>query len=111
MLFYVCNRVACHIEFKNLPFNQRPINGWLYADFHSWLKFQLGIPSWKKLQLFEKFQSGLKIFQPDLKYNGLEKLVNLDGSWNEKRKKVNERKLNWKSSIYLSRHFRLDISV
>ena len=45
---------------------------WLYGDFHTVLKFQLGIPSWKKLQLYEKFYPRLKIFQPELKCNSLE---------------------------------------
>ena len=44
----------------------------LYGDFHPGLKFQLGIPSWKKLQLFEKFYPRLKVFQPELKCDSLE---------------------------------------
>ena len=36
------------------------LRGWLYGDFHPGLKFQLDIPTWKKLQLYEKFQPGLK---------------------------------------------------
>ena len=35
------------------------------------MKFQLGIPSWKKLQLYEKHQPTLKIFQLGLKWNSL----------------------------------------
>ena len=51
----------------------------LGTDFHPRLKFQFGIPSWKKLQLYEKFQPGSKIFQPGLKYNSLKKKEKLEG--------------------------------
>ena len=47
------------------------VKGWLYGNFHTELKFQLSIPTWKKTQLDEKFHPGLKIFQPQLKYNSL----------------------------------------
>ena len=55
------------------------LKGWLYGDFLHWLKFQLGIPNWKKLQMYEKFQLELKIFQARLEYNSLEKIENLEG--------------------------------
>ena len=55
------------------------LKGWLYGDFLPGLKFQLGIPNWKKLQLYEKFQLELKIFQARLEYNSLVKIENLEG--------------------------------
>ena len=48
------------------------LRGWLHGDFYPGLKFQLGMPSWKELQLYEKVQLGLKD-------NTFEKLENLEG--------------------------------
>ena len=39
---------------------KRVSRGWLYVDFHPGLKFQLGIPIWKKNGIIWKFQTGLK---------------------------------------------------
>ena len=76
--------------------------GWLYGDFHSGLQFQLRIPRWKKLQLYEKFQTRLKKFQPGMKNNSFEEIENLvEGWWNERRKKVNERRFNRKPLYFL----------
>ena len=72
------------------------LRGWLYGDFHPGLKFQLGIPSWKKLQLYEKFQPGLK-------YNSFEEIENLEVRWNERRLK--------KVKPEAFRLFRLEISI
>ena len=52
------------------------VRGWLCELFHTESKFELG---WEKLQLYEKFQLRLKIFQSRLKYNSLEKTENLEG--------------------------------
>ena len=42
------------------------LRGWLNGDFYPGLNIQLGIPSWEKMQVYEKFQRGLK-------YNSFEK--------------------------------------
>ena len=41
-------------------------------SFSPWVEIKLGIPSWKKLQLYEKFQPGFI-------YKSFEKIENLDG--------------------------------
>ena len=43
----------------------------------------------------------LEIFQPGLEYISLEKIEKLEDSWNERRKKVNERMLTRESYIYI----------
>ena len=53
------------------------LRGWLHGDFHPGLISQLGIQSWEKLQIYEKFQHWLKIFQPELTYNDLEKKLKI----------------------------------
>ena len=65
---------ASRICEKCLSFANR-LRGWFYGDFHPWLKFHFGLPSWKKLkkrlQIHEKIQPMLKIFQSELKLNRL----------------------------------------
>ena len=55
------------------------------------------------MPLYEKFQLGLK-------YNTFQKIENLEGL-NERTKKVNERRLNRKPDVYLSRPFRVVKSI
>ena len=58
--------------------------------------FISAIPSWKKLQLSEKLQPGLKIFQRELKYIRLMWIKKLM----TKRKHIQIRTMLWKPSAY-----------